>query len=191
MDTVTDPQMEPPASEFQVWLTRAFLVLAILIVCILALRAAGEPASIEGVIVFDRQSRGHDDHFKFQDTGLPPVGGMHHNLFQNCGIYRSPIAPEKAVHSLEHGAIWITYDLDLPAADIAYLQEKIRGRDFLLLSPYPDQLSPVVITAWGVQLEVNSVKDERIDQFIAHYLLGPTTPERGATCEGGFGKPIL
>ncbi len=87
---------------------------------------------------------------------------------------------------MEHGAVWITYQPDLPEADIVYLQDKVRGQEYLLLSPFPGQQSPVVLTAWGVQMETPSVRDKRIEQFIARYLLGPTTPERGAPCSSGL-----
>lgn len=190
MDVGLDPQKEPAVSTLQAWLTRICLALAFLMVCLLAIRFANEPATITDVVIFSRQSRGHDDHVESPNSELPPVGGIHHNLFQNCGIYRSPIESEKAIHSLEHGAVWITYEPDLPTAEIAYLQEKIRGQDYFLLSPYPGQRSPIVLTAWGVQLEIGSVDDERLDQFLARYLLGPNTPERGASCKGGFGKPL-
>lgn len=190
MNVATDPQTHQPASTNQKRLARIWLLLAIGVVGIVALRSASEPAAIEGVVIFNRQSRGHDDHFETSTGGLPPVGGVHHNLFQNCGIYRHPIEPEKAVHSLEHGAVWITHRPDLPEADIALLRELIRGQDYFLLSPLPDQTSPIVLTAWGAQLQLNSIHDERLDQFIDRYLLGPLTPERGASCKGGFGDPL-
>jgi hypothetical protein len=66
----------------------------------------------------------------------------------------------------------------------------VRGQTFLLLSPYPGQRSPIVLTAWSVQLEVGSPTDSRVEAFINRYRLGPTTPERGAACTGGVGEPI-
>ncbi|MCP5096317.1 MAG: DUF3105 domain-containing protein, partial [Chloroflexi bacterium] len=51
-----------------------------------------------------------------------------------------------AVHSMEHGAVWITYQPDLPADEIIELQDLVRGQPFLLLSPYPDLRGPVVVT---------------------------------------------
>lgn len=191
MDVRLDPQTQPLANTKQTWFIRICLALAFLMVAFLTIRAVNQAETIEGVVTFNRQSRGHDDELELQSGELPPVGGTHHSQFQNCGIYQSPIESEKAVHSLEHGAIWITYDPDLQADEIAYLQEKFRGQDYFLLSPYPGQHYPVILTAWGAQLEVDSIDDEWIDHFIARYLLGPRTPERGASCKGGFGKPTM
>jgi hypothetical protein len=148
---------------------------------------AKQPARIDGVIVFSRQSRGHDDYFHLTTGALPPVGGLHHGKPLDCGIYHTPVEPERAIHSVEYGAVWITYQPELPEADVVYLQDKVRGQEYLLLSPFPGQQSPVVLTAWGVQLQTLSVRDKRIEQFIARYLLGPMTPERGAPCSGGPG----
>src|SRR5262245_10038941 len=44
----------------------------------------------------------------------PPIGGAHNVVWQNCGIYEMPIHNEHAVHSMEHGAVWITYRPGLP-----------------------------------------------------------------------------
>jgi hypothetical protein len=57
----------------------------------------------------------------------------------------------------------------------------------MLLSPYPDQKSEIAATAWGVQLESDSVSDERLNQFIDRYRGGG--PEPGAPCSGGLGNP--
>jgi hypothetical protein len=111
-------------------------------------------------------------------------------VWQNCGIYDKPIPTENAVHSLEHGAVWVAYQPELPAADIEALQQQAQGERYLLLSPYPGLRSPVVLTAWQVQLELDSVGDERVWEFIDEYRQGPTTPEPGASCQDGVGTPL-
>jgi hypothetical protein len=148
------------------------------------------PAPIRGVKTFPHQSRGHDNTLELQASDLPPVGGVHHDIWQNCGIYDEPIPEENVIHSMEHGAVWVTYQPELDADDVTYLQDLVRGERFILLSPYPGLRSPVVLSAWGVQLEVNSAQDSRVEAFIDEYQVGLQTPEKGATCENGVGEPI-
>jgi hypothetical protein len=49
--------------------------------------------------------------------------------------------------------------------------------------------SPVVLTAWGTQLEVDDASDPRVEPFLAKYRQGEQTPEPGAPCTGGSGDP--
>lgn len=144
---------------------------------------------IQGLVQFPRPSRGHDDTLVFDASAAPPAGGEHYNIWQNCGIYTEPIQTGNAIHSMEHGAVWITYQPDLPADEVATLQQLVRGETFILLSPYEGQESAVVITAWGLQLQVDSASDGRIQEFIDRYRLGPQTPELGASCIQGVGVP--
>ena len=150
----------------------------------LALRPA---QAIAGVVQFPRPSRGHEVNLEIPFGELPPVGGNHDPAWQNCGIYDEPLNTPNAVHSLEHGAIWITYQPDLPAEQIAAIEDAVSGQNFLLVSPYPEQRSPIVLTGWGVQLELDSLDDDRFDAFIEAYRVGPNTPERGASCTGRIG----
>jgi hypothetical protein len=120
----------------------------------------------------------------------PPAGGQHNPIWQNCGIYDQPVANEQAVHSLEHGAVWITYQPDLGEGDVNQLRELVRGRSHALLSPYPDLPTPVVASAWGVQLKLDGASDPRLPFFIEKYHNGPQTPEPGAPCSGGAGEPV-
>ncbi len=122
-------------------------------------------------------------------TLLPPVGGDHDPVPQNCGVYAEPVGTSNAVHSLEHGAVWITYRPGLDQDELDTLTALARGRTYVLLSPFPDLKSPVVLSAWGVQLEVGDANDPRVETFLTKYVQGEQTPEPGAACSGGVGMP--
>jgi len=115
----------------------------------------------------------------------PPIGGLHNVVWQNCGIYDVPIHNEHAVHSLEHGAVWITYQPGLPSDQIQQLKV-LASDDNMLLSPYPGLTSPIVASSWNHQISLESANDRRLRQFIAEFKNNPvTTPEFGAPCAGG------
>lgn len=117
----------------------------------------------------------------------PPVGGRHHPYWQKCNgvIYDKPIPSEHAVHSMEHGAVWVTYRPGLPAREVELLASRVRGKDFLFMSPYPGLASPISLQAWGWQLRVDSARDQRIDDFIRELRVN-AAPEPGAVCSGGL-----
>jgi Protein of unknown function (DUF3105) len=117
----------------------------------------------------------------------PPVGGTHNPHWQSCmgDGYTSQIAKEQAVHSMEHGAVWITYRPDLPQDQIDRLASKVRDVEFMLMSPLPDQDTPISLQAWGYQLKVNNAGDDRIDKFITA-LRKNATQEPAAGCSGGI-----
>lgn len=141
-------------------------------------------AAIEGVAVADGDLK--RDHVagpvKYPQT--PPNSGAHNATPQQCDVYTEPIAPEHAVHSLEHGAVWITYNDDVPADQVEKLAAKVEGDPYGLMSPVPEQKSPINLSAWGRRLSVDNADDSRIDDFIEGYRSGPQTPERGAACIG-------
>jgi hypothetical protein len=119
----------------------------------------------------------------------PPVGGEHNPTWQNCGFYEEPIRDEYAVHSLEHGAVWITYSSDLPQDEIERLRDLAHSQTHILVSPYPGLDHPVVASAWGKQLSLETAEDSDLERFINAYQQGPQTPEPGGVCTGGFGAP--
>ena len=119
----------------------------------------------------------------------PPAGGEHNPVWQNCGFYDEPVTDETAVHSLEHGAVWITYSSDLPQDQVEQLRDLAHSQTYILVSPYPDLPSPVVASAWGKQLNLKSADDPDLGRFIRAYRQGPQTPEPGAVCTGGVGRP--
>jgi len=117
-------------------------------------------------------------------TTLAPDGGNHNEIPQTCAVYTAPIVPEHAVHSMEHGAVWITYRPDLPADQIEVLQGLAEGNSYRILSPYPGQATPVAVQAWGRRLQAESASDPRVTKFVDDYTNGPQTREVGAACQG-------
>jgi hypothetical protein len=88
------------------------------------------------------------------------------------------------VHSLEHGAVWVTYRPDLPKDQVDTLASKVRGQEFMLMSPYEGLDKPISLQAWGYQLKVDSASDERVDEFIRS-LRSNASIEPGIGCSGG------
>lgn len=132
----------------------------------------------------------------------PPVGGDHNAEFMNCGIYDKPVPNERAVHNLEHGAVWITYQPSLPKAELDELYAFF-GRQTVLnpqgagssryvdITPYQGLPSPIIATAWGFQLRLTSPTDPRLQQFVNTFRVSPKyTPEYGGPCTGGLGTPL-
>jgi Protein of unknown function (DUF3105) len=146
---------------------------------------------------------------------LPPVGGPHNAIWMNAGVYTKPVPTERAVHNLEHGAVWITYDPKLPAAEVAQLTEFVTKQSLIAepaseigisgdsnrymdLSPWASNSlpSPIVMSAWGHQLRVTSPTDPRLQQFVDTFRHKQKySPEFGAAVDGipvqTGGRPAL
>ena len=152
-------------------------------------QATNDPAaSLTGVETYDVSTREHVQE-PVAYPQQPPVGGAHAPVWQNCGFYAEAVPSETAVHSMEHGAVWITYDPALPADEIAALEELSGRQSFVLASPFDGLGAPVVASAWGRQLELTGPDDPQLALFIRAFRTGPQTPEPGAPCTGGFGEP--
>ena len=165
------------------------VLLAIIIGTFLVIKNASDQTKIDGLKTYTGLTRNHVTTApKYPQT--PPVGGDHLAVWQNCGVYTAPIADGNGVHSLEHGAVWITYQPTLPAAQIAKLTATAKGQLYLLVSPYPNLPAPVVASAWGKQVYLDNADDPRLEKFIKAYEQGPQTPEPGAACTGGTGTPV-
>jgi hypothetical protein len=153
---------------------------------------SGQPSEddlLGRVETFEDLSRQHVDG-PVDYEQLPPVGGEHNAVLQNCGFYDEPVGSEHAVHSLEHGAVWVTYDPDLSHSNIRVLEALADQHDYLLVSPFEGLPAPVVASAWGVQLLLDGVDDPFLEAFIDYYEQGPQTPELGAACSGGTTETI-
>jgi Protein of unknown function (DUF3105) len=138
--------------------------------------------SLDAVRTFEVTREHTTDPVTYEQS--PPVGGDHHPAWLNCGVYPDPVPDELAVHSLEHGAVWVTYRPDLPAEQVRALEDSIPDT-YMVLSPREGLPSPVVASAWSSQIELTGADDPRLEAFITKYRQGPSTPEPGAACTGG------
>ena len=147
------------------------------------------PEQLPGVVRYD-VSNG-DDHTKghVDYPQTPPVGGPHNPKWQNCGFYSGTVQNELAVHSLEHGAVWITYRAPLASSARAALTELAKSNDYVLVSAYDDLPAPFVVSAWRHQLRLTSFDKTRIDSFVRVFSGGTTAPEPIGSCRGGLGRP--
>jgi len=123
-------------------------------------------------------------------TETPPVGGPHDLEWADCTgtVYDVDIRHENAVHSMEHGAVWITYDPDtISDEDLSTLEDMVEGRSGLMLSPYAGLGSTISLQSWNHQLAVDSASDERVQQFADFLTFNSDVegayPEVGASCE--------
>ena len=133
-------------------------------------------------------SREHTDENVDYPT-IPPAGGNHLGIWHTCGIYKVELLDEAAVHSLEHGAVWVTYKPEIAKEEIIKLTIMLSSRSKILLSPHPEQISPIVATAWGRRLEIESSNDLRLEKFVDFFVDGEAAPEAGITCDRGIGRP--
>jgi hypothetical protein len=120
----------------------------------------------------------------------PPTNGDHAPIWLNCGFYESPVKDRFAVHSMDHGVVWITYRPDLPASQVDRLRP-YGEEDYVIVSPYPGQDAPVTATSWRVQLELDGAGDPRLREFVDGFRVSEIAPLSGNRCEGGVGRPAV
>ncbi|AVH59116.1 MULTISPECIES: DUF3105 domain-containing protein [Streptomyces] len=118
----------------------------------------------------------------------PPVGGDHSQAWMNCNgdVYTKAINNVNAVHSLEHGAVWVTYNSKAAKADIDALAAKVKKTPYTLMSPVDGQKDPIMLSAWGKQRTVTGASDPNVDAFFSEFVQGKQTPEPGAPCTNGL-----
>jgi hypothetical protein len=145
----------------------------------------------EGVAVFTYAQGNHiEDDIDYSAQPdykgeIPPAGGAHNNTPQQCDVYTLPIRQESAIHSLEHGAVWITYQPALPADQVEALKDLAEGDAYMLMSPYEGLPAPIVLTAWNHQLQMQTFDKDTVERFIRSYKnKRGVTPEFGGSCSG-------
>ena len=171
-------------------------VLALIVVLIItSVVPKPDPAAIEieGLETFDDLVGAHVDGTPVDYEELydmnPPAGGDHFSAWLNCGVYTEVQQNENAVHALEHGAIWVTYDPEQIDDDELNTLVGQLPSTYSLVSPFPGLPAPVVMSGWGAQLELDGVNDERISDFLDKFWRAQTVPEPAGACTGAIDGP--
>jgi hypothetical protein len=184
----TTAQKPSPWPKRLLWIGGGVLVVGLAAIVFLSnpgLR--GVPEGTEEVAVGDPQHVDGDLHAE----GEVPAGGPHDAVWQNCGFYATEVRSENAVHSLEHGAVWITYEPGLADDQLDALTGFTGRNEKVLVSPVAGQGSPIIATAWANQLEIPDAGDARLAQFVNEFAGSFTAPEPGGLCTGGIGSPTF
>lgn len=163
-------------------------VLALVIVMVVTNgtpRTSPDAIEIDGLQNYPNTAAGHVTGTVDYEQS-PPAGGEHASVWLNCGVYTEPVPNENAVHALEHGAVWITYNPEQVFGDeLEALQDSVPST-YSVLSPVVDLQSPVIISAWANQVELDGVDDPRMQDFVDKFWQGGDAPEIGAACSGGI-----
>ncbi|WP_258069422.1 DUF3105 domain-containing protein [Rathayibacter sp. AY2B9] len=173
-------------SRIWIWSLSALAVLAvggIVAVTVFGNQQIVEAREIDGLQTFDNDATHVAGAVDYPQT--PPAGGPHNAVWMNCGVYDEPVPNENAVHDLEHGAVWATYDPELPQSEVDALIAAMPDT-YSVVSPYEGLESPIVLSAWDAQVAIDSPEDPRIDAFVERFWQSSSAPEPGAPCTGGI-----
>ncbi|PPI21232.1 hypothetical protein C5D34_07750 [Rathayibacter sp. AY1B1] len=176
-------------SRIWIWSLSALAVLAvggIVAVTVFGNQQIVEARQIDGLQTFDNDATHVAGAVDYPQT--PPAGGPHNAVWMNCGVYDKPVPNENAVHDLEHGAVWATYDPALPQSEVDALIAAMPDT-YSVVSPYEGLESPIVLSAWDAQVAIDSPEDPRIDAFVERFWQSSSAPEPGAPCTGGIDAP--
>lgn len=154
----------------------------------ITLNREGLPEEIDGLALYPAVTYEVTDGPYNYDT-QPPVGGENPGIIQDCGRYRVPVSDEHTVASLAVGAVWIAYDPNLPEDEIDALHNFGAGEMYVIVAPYPGLQEPIMLTAWGAQVAVESSLDPRIAAFIRDFAENPDVPNPRRRCSGGVSVP--
>ena len=130
---------------------RRLLLIPLAAVLTVSACSAGAPTpkpSINGLQTFKEEPQDRHTTKRVTYDHTPPAGGRHWPGKEGgvygwlrCGVYNDPVPNEFAVHSEEHGAVWLTY---LPGEDPSALVKLAAT-----LRATADQIFKVTMREWA------------------------------------------
>ena len=171
------PQQQPKRSfretveSFGGFLTIGIIGAAILVVGLLFL-ANGSGGASDADLLGEQRLNPPADHIQRTEqmnilAGEPPTGGPHFPQPQRQGTYDVPIEDGNAVHALEHGLIWVSYNPELVTEEQISALEDVADdfRRDMVLSPRPENDMPIAVVSWERILRLEDVDAELMREF--------------------------
>lgn len=89
--------------------------------------------------------------------GEPPSIGPHFGQPWLVGSYDEPVPDGNAVHSLEHGIVWLSYNPELVSDQLLEVLRDVADdfRRDVILSPRPQNDSAIYAVSWGRVLKID------------------------------------
>lgn len=150
--------------------------------------SANGSMSIAGVETFEHVTEHVMETVDYDEN--PPAGGPHSPRWLTCDVYQEPVKNEYAVHSLEHGAVWVTYDPTQVDEETVGKLAALTPDTYAILSPYEGMDTPIALSAWNAQLKLDAFDEGKVKDFYTNYWRSNQVPEPGAMCvepNGGWG----
>ncbi len=143
----------------------------ILFIFVLFVFAATRPRPGESVADIGNQHLEsiEEEHVPYNTS--PPTSGPHLNQKAPWGVSNEQIVDEMQVHNLEDGGVIIHYDPEqIDDATKTSLEDVMnRYPDKVILEPYADLETPIVLTAWTKIDKLQAFDEDEITSFIAAY----------------------
>lgn len=99
----------------------------------------------------------------------PPTSGDHFAEAESWGVYGKEIEDKAAVHSLEHGGIWISYK-DVDEETVKALNELGRENpQSVVVSPRAGNDTPIAVVSWGRMMKLDKLDKTLIQKYIDTY----------------------
>lgn len=98
----------------------------------------------------------------------PPTSGPHtDDGVAGAGIHEKQVADELLVHSLEHGAVIVSYKADLPQNQVEKIKNAFNGASGKkIMVPRKNLDVPVALTSWNYLLKLKTIDERQIQAFI-------------------------
>lgn len=135
-------------------------------------QAASDQVRLSKPLVGETVANQGQDHVpdttKVSYDSNPPTSGPHYVNSKPAGIYDKPVPDGNLVHSMEHGAVIIWYQSNLPQDQINQLKNIYNsvGISKKIMVPRDNLDVPVALTSWGKVLKLQTIDEVRIKEFM-------------------------
>jgi len=111
----------------------------------------------------------------------PPTSGPHWAQQAECKIYTEEVADQAALHSMEHGGVWISYKNKDDQELIKNLTSLVQSAGSkVLLSPRAANDSAIAVASWARLLKLENFDEKQIADYIRYNK--NKSPEPLAAC---------